>query len=533
MAYLLAHDLGTTGNKAVLYSTDGVQAGSRTVGYETSYPRAHFVEQDAEAWWNAVCSATRQLLEASGVDAGEIAAVSFSAQMMGCLPVDSDGNPLRPCIIWADTRAGDQADGLDARLGNERVYEITGHRVSSSYSAAKIAWLKEHEPEVYRRMHRSLQVKDFIIYRLTGRFVTDYSDACGTNLFDIRERRWSLEIADALDIDVSLMPEAVASVEQVGTVTPEAAKATGLTAGTPVVAGGGDGACAATGATVTAPGSTYVIIGTSSWIATVSREPVFDPTMRTFNWIANDGELYSPCGTMQSAGFSYGWVRDLFAQVLERAAERGSGGRDAGGGAGGGSAGGASGAGGTGAAIDLDALLGELVDDAAPGAGGLLFLPYLMGERSPRWNPKARGAFVGMTAQTGTGALVRSVLEGVAYNLRTILNAFGETASTEEIVAIGGGAANERWLSILASAWNRRILVPEHLEDATSLGAAMCAGVSVGALDSLSSVSSFNAIRRTIEPDPKQVERYGRMHELFEKAYERLEPLFSELDEVD
>lgn len=504
MGYLLAHDLGTTGNKAVLYSTDGAPVGSCTVGYETAYPRPHFVEQDAEAWWSAVCSATKQLLESSGVPAGGIAAVSFSAQMMGCLPVDEQGTPLRPCIIWADTRAGEQADRLDARLGNERVYGITGHRVSSSYSAAKIAWLKEHEPEVYRRMHRSLQVKDFIIYRLTGRFVTDYSDACGTNLFDIRARRWSQEIADALDIDVSLMPEAVASVEQVGTVTAEAARATGLVAGTPVVAGGGDGACAATGATVTAPGATYVVIGTSSWIATVSREPVFDPTMRTFNWIANDGELYSPCGTMQSAGFSYGWVRDLFASVLERAG-----------------------------AVDLDALLGELVDGAEAGAGGLLFLPYLMGERSPRWNPRARGAFVGLTAHTRTGALVRSVLEGVAFNLRTILEAFGETASAKEIVAIGGGAANERWLSILASAWNRRILVPEHVEDATSLGAAMCAGVAVRALDSLSSVSAFNPVRRAIEPDPQQVDRYARMHELFEKAYERLEPLFDELDEVE
>ncbi len=506
MKYLLAHDIGTSGNKAVLYSSSGELVGSQTVRYDTAYPAPHQVEQNAEDWWHAVCRATRELLDSTGVPADRIAAVSFSAQMMGCLPVDAGGTPLRPSIIWADTRAVSQAEKLESRLGNRRVYEITGHRVSSSYSAAKIAWLQEKEPETYRRTHRVLQTKDYVIFRLTGRFVTDYSDACGTNLFDIRARRWSEDVATALGIEIDLMPEAVASVEQVGTVTAEAAAATGLAEGTPVVAGGGDGACAATGATVTAPGATYVVIGTSSWIATAAEEPLFDPTMRTFNWIMNDGRLYSPCGTMQSAGFSYGWVRSLFAELVE--------------------------AGRLGEDFNLDGWLGELIDRCDPAAGGLLFLPYLMGERSPRWNPKARGAFIGLTAQTGVAEIVRSVLEGVAFNLRTILEAFEGKATTDQIVAIGGGAANERWLSILASAWNCPILVPQHVEDATSLGAAMCAGVATGAVGTLADVTRFNSVRSRIDPDPQVAERYARVYPLFEKAYARLEELFEALDEL-
>lgn len=506
MEFLLAHDLGTSGNKAVLYSTDGTQGGSCTVGYSTNYPAARHVEQNPAEWWNAVCTATKQLLKETGVQPGDVIAVSFSAQMLGCLPVDKSGEPIRPSIIWADLRSGAQAQALEERLGQQRMYEITGHRISSSYTATKIAWVKEHEPDTYRRMARSLQAKDYIIYRLTGEFVTDYSDACGTNLFDIRRRTWSAEIADALGIEISLMPEAVASIERVGSVTREAGESTGLLEGTPVIAGGGDGACAATGAGVTAPGSSYVVIGTSSWIATASDEPLFDEEMRTFNWIMNDGEHYSPCGTMQSAGFSYGWFKGLFEELRTRGALPPD--------------------------FDLDTYLGEQIHASSPGAGGVLFLPYLMGERSPRWNPSARAAFLGLTSATSCGDMARSVLEGVALNLRTILEAFGSNASGKDVVAIGGGATNTQWLPMLASSWHRSILIPRHVDDATSLGAAMCAGVGVGAIEDLSRVTRFNPVEHTVSPDPALEPLYDTLHELFESAYGRIEPLFEGLEEV-
>ena len=501
--YVLAHDLGTSGNKAVLYSLDGERVAADTQTYRTSYPRPGYAEQHPDDWWTAVCTSTRRLLETASVSPSSILAVSFSGQMMGCLPVDRDGIALRPSIIWADLRSGEQAARLERAVGMDRVYRITGHRVSSSYSATKLAWVRDHEPDVYRRTRTMLQAKDYVIYRLTGESVTDYSDACGTNLFDITRKRWSDEIASALEIDVGMLPAAVPSTCVAGTVHAEAARATGLAEGTPVVVGGGDGVCAATGATVMDPGSAYVVIGTSSWIATASREPVFDPQRRTFNWVHVDGELYSPCGTMQSAGFSYAWLRDRadeFRSLL-----------------------------GGEALPDVDAALTDAAARSPAGARNLLFLPYLMGERSPRWNPDARGAFVGLAATHTAADMLRAVLEGVGFNLRVILDVFRGSGEYREIIAIGGGARNEMWLQILADIWNARILVPRYVEDATSMGAAVCGAVGAGVLPDFSCVTRFNPIDHVIEPDPARHEQYARLYPIFNEAYEALVPIYARL----
>ena len=504
--YVLAHDLGTSGNKAVLYSLDGERIAADTQTYPTSYPRPGYAEQNPEHWWTATCTSTRRLLETASVSPASVLAVSFSGQMMGCLPVDRDGQALRPSIIWADLRSGEQAAGLEQSVGMDRVYRITGHRVSSSYSATKLMWVRDNEPDVYRRTHTMLQAKDYVILRLTGETVTDYSDACGTNLFDITRKRWSHEIAEAVGIDIGLLPEAVPSTHVAGTVHAGAARATGLAEGTPVIAGGGDGVCAATGATVMEPGNAYVVIGTSSWIATASREPVFDPHLRTFNWVHVDGELYSPCGTMQSAGFSYAWLRDRadeFRSLL---------------GAGGGA--------------DVDRALTEAAARSPVGARNLLFLPYLMGERSPRWNPDARGAFVGLDAGHGSADMLRAVLEGVGFNLRVILDVFRGAGEYREIIAIGGGARNELWLQILADIWNARILVPRYVEDATSMGAAVCGAVGAGLFRDFSNVRRFNPVDHVIEPDLDRHETYARLYPIFNEAYEALVPVYRRLRAV-
>lgn len=519
-SYVLAHDLGTSGNKAVLYSTDGRRVGADEQSYETRYPRSGWAEQDPQSWWQAVCASTRRLLESASVPAEAVRAVSFSAQMMGCLPVDSEGSPLRNAIIWADLRSGEQAARLERAVGMEEVYRITGHRLSSSYSATKLRWVRDYEPDIYSRTHRMLQTKDFVIHRLTGEFVTDYSDACGTNLFDLKEKRWSSRIADALEIDTGLLPVPLPSTSLAGTVHEEAARETGLAVGTPVIVGGGDGVCAATGATVVQPGSAYVVLGTSSWIATASRDPVFDPQMRTFNWVHTDGELYSPCGTMQSAGLSWAWLRGRAHELGELGRGRGSRGRSVGGAVGGK------------AAAQIDAALDEAVRRSPVGARNLLFLPYLMGERSPRWNPQARGAFVGLDATHTSGDLARAVLEGVGYNLQVILEVFRASGAFEEIIAIGGGARNGTWLQILADIWNARILVPESVEEATSLGAAMCAAVGVGAMSSFSAVTLLNPVDHVIEPDPGRHEQYARLYPLFNAAYEALVPVYARLAEA-
>jgi xylulokinase len=305
-----------------------------------------------------------------------VAAVSFSAQMMGCLVVDSQGKPLRPSVIWADTRAAKETSEIAARIDGSRIYTITGHRLSSSYSAAKLLWIRNKEPAVFAQTHKMLQAKDFIVHRLTGEFATDYSDASGTNMFDLREKRWSREILTAIGISEEILPRPVASTTVIGSVTARAAGEVGLAAGTPVVMGGGDGACATVGAGVVRSGRAYNVVGTSSWIAMASREPVMDREERTFNWVHLDQDLYMPCGTMQSAGFSYSWFKDVLCDMESREAEE--------------------------AGTNVYDTLNGYVEESAPGAGGLLFLPYLLGERSPWWEPEARAAFIGLGAEHGT-----------------------------------------------------------------------------------------------------------------------------------
>jgi xylulokinase len=241
-AYILAHDLGTTGDKATLFSSEGKLQGSVFSPYPTLYPRLGWAEQDPEQYWRAFCLSTQDLLAKSRIPAGQLAAVSFSGQMMAALPVDRQGRALRNSIIWADLRSTSQAESLSRRIDPDRVYRISGHRLSPSYSAAKIMWIKENEPEVYKRTHKFLHAKDYLVGRLTGALLTDYSDASGMNLLDITALRWSEETLEAAGIDADKLPEIVESTQVAGRISDEAAAACGLLSGTPVIVGGGDGA---------------------------------------------------------------------------------------------------------------------------------------------------------------------------------------------------------------------------------------------------------------------------------------------------
>ena len=413
MNYILAHDLGTSGNKAVLYREEGTPVSDAFSGYRTYHPEPGFVEQEPAEWWTAVCAATRTLIANSGIGPAEIAAISFSGQMMGCVVVDSAGIPLRRSIIWADTRSTREEREISDRIDPDRIYRITGHRLSASYSAAKLLWIRNNEPLVYERIHKMVQAKDYIAFRMTGEFVTDFSDASGTNLFDLRRKRWSPEILDAIGISEDILPAAVASTTVVGRVEARIANEVGLAAGTPVVIGGGDGACATVGAGIVQSGRAYNVMGTSSWIAMASEKPVFDSDRRTFTFVHLDPDLYMPCGTMQGAGFSYNWfVKNICEQPDAKAME------DSG--------------------STVHALVDGYVRESPPGANGLLFLPYLLGERSPWWQPDARAAFVGLGASHTKKDMARAVLEGVAHNLRIILNTFDEAVCIDELVVIGG-----------------------------------------------------------------------------------------------
>lgn len=503
-AFVLAHDLGTTGNKATLYDAEGRLVGSAFYPYATAYPRTSWAEQDPEDWWTAVCVSTQQLLAQTGVPGASLACVTFSGQMMGCVPLDCNARPLRSAIIWADQRAVAEAAWVGDRVSFEDIYRITGHRLSSSYSLEKILWVRNHQPEIARRTHKYTHAKDAIVARLTGTFVTDPSDASGMNLYDLKTGGWSERILAAVDLDLGQLPEIRPSSAVVGEVSGLIADEVGVPAGTPVVIGGGDGACAAAGAGVVADGAAYNYVGSSSWIALATEDPIYDPDYKTFTFAHLVPGMFMPDGTMQAAGASYQWTRDQLCPFEVQAA-------------------------GT-MRISPYELMNAQAADSPPGANGLLFLPYLMGERSPHWNPKARGAFIGLTIRHTRADLIRAVMEGVAMNLRVILDAFtAQGAEVDAVRLIGGGARGRLWNQIMADMYG----VPVHrmaiLEEATSMGAALTGGVGVGLYSDFTMAQQMNPIATTIDPDPVAQNTYAAILPLFRQAYDVLVPVYEGL----
>jgi xylulokinase len=501
---ILAHDLGTTGNKATLVRTDGTLVGSAFEGYETFYPAIGWAEQSPEDWWEAFRVTTARLMRESGADPARVLAVSFSGQMMGCLPVDRAGTPLRRSIIWADQRGLKEAALLAERVGEERVYAITGHRISAAYSVEKLLWVRAHEPDVFRRTHKVLHAKDFLRLRLTGNAETDYSDASSMNLFDLGRRDWSDEILDGVGLRREMLPDVGPSTKVVGGIDKRTGEDLGLRAGTPVVMGGGDGPCAAVGAGVVAEGSAYNYIGSSSWIALATRRPVFDPDRRTFTFWHLDPGMVMPTGTMQSAGGSYQWTRNQLCGLEVAEAKR------------------------------LGVSAYELMDRQAAtvpaGCRGLLYLPYLMGERSPHWNPAARGVFLGLTLTHGRAEMIRAVLEGVAFNLRIILDAFlRQGVRVPSIRVIGGGAKSALWCQILADVMNRPIERLALREEATSLGAAIAGGVGTEVFRDFGVAATIVKVAETYHPDQAVRDVYDQEYAVFQAAYRALVPVYAQL----
>lgn len=493
---IVAHDLGTTGNKAGLYDDDLALVESTTETYPADFGAGGRAEQDPHAWWDAVARSTRALLEAHP-DAS-IDCVSFSGQMMGVVPVDSSGRSVRPAIIWADTRSGEQCGRLLDSIPMERGYNITGHRLNPTYSLSKLMWLRDTEPDAFARTALSLQAKDYAVYRLTGVMATDPSDASSTNAFDQRAGMWSDDLLAAAALPRELWPEVVPSTTIVGNVTDEAADATGLAQGTPVVLGGGDGPCAATGAGVVSPeAGAYAYLGSSSWISLSADEPLHDADMRTMTFNHVIPGLFVPTATMQAGGASVEWLADVL--LPGRSADR------------------------------FERLTSEAAEVQAAD-DGLLFLPHILGERSPYWNPKARGVFFGLAKHHGPGHLMRAVMEGVAMNLFTAIVAFREMGrSIDAVDVIGGGGRSDVWIQILADVWGIPVTRRSLVEEANGLGAALTGGVGIGLVDSFDVAPDLSETDVTVQPDEIRHNSYRRRYELFIDAYRRLEPLFDEL----
>ncbi|MCL2622681.1 MAG: xylulokinase [Planctomycetaceae bacterium] len=513
MQYLLAHDLGTSGNKATLFSEEGQLVASETISYRTNYFNRTWAEQNPSDWWDAICQSSQNLLAHAKVDPASIAVVALSGQMMGCTCVDRNGNPLRPSILYCDQRSEKEAAKIIEKISMADAYKIVGHRIAAVYALEKLMWVKANEPDIYRQTAMTLCAKDYVNFRLTGTFATDFSDASGTNAFDINTMQWSDTMIEAAGVKRSMFPDAFDSTKVLGEITREAATATGLKPGTPVCIGGGDGSCAGVGVGCIKPGTAYNYLGSSSWVALTVKEPIVDPLMRTMNWAHVVPGYLHPSGSVQTAGAAYQWLKEkICTEEMVRAEQLGH---------------------------NVYEIMNSLLMESPPGANGLIFLPYLLGERSPRWNPDARGAFLGLTLATTRSDIVRSVMEGITYNLGLIVDIFRKelsvgvpTVPMETMTIIGGGAKSSIWLQMMADIYDVKVQRPNFLEEATSMGAAVVGGVGVGLFPDFETIDRFIRIEETIEPNRENQTHYAKMKPLFDKAYFALVDLFADMSKI-
>ena len=502
---ILVFDIGTTGAKAALLRADGELLQSVTRHHVTHYPHAGWAEQRAEDWWRGVVEAAQMLLAEHPSWRRRIAAVGLSGQMMGCLAVTADGTPLRPSLIHSDLRSQAECRRIGRRISPAAVYAITGNRLDPRYTLSKMAWLQRAERYVYDKAALFLQAKDFVGFRLTGALgATDYSDASLTGAFDLAGLQWSEELLSAARVSPAKLPEVRPSASVRGTVTRQAAEQTGLPAGVPVIMGGGDGACATVGAGVVRRGQAYNYVGGTSWVSAVCREPVIDPQMRLFNLCDLAPGRYNVLGTVQCAGSSYEWFADEIGQLeTQRAAERGT---------------------------DRFELLNALAAQAPAGCNGLVFLPYLMGERATIWDANARGVYFGLTLRHTRADLARAVLEGVACALKSIMEAIEECGvGVRTVRLIGGGAEGEPWRRILADVYGKPVAVVRHPEEATCIGAALAAGVAVGLHENWVAAAKSVRVEHLLRPNPPRHARYRALHEFHRSLYPRLKRSFAAL----
>src|SRR5690242_2444747 len=382
MSYFLGIDTSTTGSKALVIDERGTVMGVASSPHTLQTPRPLWSEQDPREWWEAVSASIRSVLEQAGIGGEAIGAVGLTGQMHGLVLLDEDGNVLRPAILWNDQRTQSQCDEIHARLGKERFIQITGNVALTGFTAPKILWVKENEPDVYAKAKHVLLPKDYIRLKLTGEYAMDKADGAGTVLFDLKSRDWSPEVLDVLCIDPAWMPRTFEGPEFTGYVTPEAAAATGLKAGTPVAAGGGDQAAQAVGVGAVEPGVVALTVGTSGVVFATTPSALIEPEGRLHAFCHAVPGMWHFMGVMLSAAGSLQWYRDTLAPNMS-----------------------------------FDELLQEA--EAVPaGSEGLQFLPYLSGERTPHPDPLARGAFIGLTLRHGRAHMTRAVLEGVAFGLK-------------------------------------------------------------------------------------------------------------------
>jgi len=502
---LLGIDVSTTGAKALLIDERGDVVATATEEYPLYTPYPLWSEQNPEDWWEGTQRAVQRVLAAPGVRAQDVSGVGLTGQMHGLVLLDRRDKVLRPAILWNDQRTGAQCEEITQWAGGiENLLAWTANPVLPGFTAPKIVWVRENEPSIYEQVSHILLPKDYIRFRLTGEFASEVSDASGTSLFDVANRQWSSAMTRLLQIPMEWLPRCTESPVVSGRISRKAAQATGLCEGTPVVGGGGDQAAQAVGSGVVQPGIISVTSGTSGVVFAFEDAFAVEPQGRVHVFCHAVPNKWHAMGVMLSAGGAFRWFRDALAQSeVAEAAARG---------------------------LDPYELLTEEAAAVGPGSEGLLFLPYLTGERTPYPDPNARGAFVGLTVRHGKGHLVRSVLEGVSFGLRDSLKLIrGLGVPIEQVRASGGGARSEVWRQIQADVFNTE-LVMVNITEGAAFGAALLAGVGAGIYSSVNEgvSTAIRVIRRTA-PQRESAQVYQQLYPLYRGLYGALKPTFDAL----
>ena len=504
MKYLLGIDLGTSGTKTVLFDQAGAAVASATVEYPLLQPRNGWAEQRPEDWWNAAVSTIRTVLEKSGVDRADVVSLGISGQMHGLVLLDEGGNVLRPAILWCDGRTQEECDEITETIGRERLIQISANPALTGFTGGKILWVRRHEPEIWARVRHILLPKDYVRYMLTGELYAEMSDASGTNLLDVPNRCWSAEILDKLRIDPALLPPLLESCDKAGEVTAEAAALTGLEPGTCVAAGAGDNMAAAVGTGVATAGRAFTTIGTSGVVFAHSDSVQIDPQGRVHSFCAAVPGAYTVMSCTLAAGLSLKWFRDTFcAAEIEAAKEMG---------------------------VDPYNLMNPEAAQSPIGANRLIYLPYLMGERSPVLDSNARGAFIGLSAMHTRRDLIRAVMEGVIYSQRQNLDILREMhVVPETMLACGGGAKSPFWRQMMADVFGMPVQTLENSEG-PALGAAILAGVAAGVYTDVPSACE-QVVRRNEPqlPDSEAAAAYEPFYQLYRGLYPALKESYAAL----
>jgi len=506
MKYLIGIDLGTSGTKTVLFDVDGKAITSATVEYPLHQPHNGWAEQDPADWWNACISTLGLIFAQSGIDPDDVSGIGFSGQMHGLVMLDEKNEVIRNSLIWCDARNARECEEVTKKVGASRLTEITANPALASFTAGKILWVRNNEPENYKRCRTILLPKDYLRFKLTGKFGMETADASGMNMLDINTRNWSAEVLGKLRVDAKMLPRVRESYEIAGHITPEAARLTGLKEGTPVVYGAGDNAAAAVGTGVVVDGKAFVTIGTSGVLYTHSDKAVVNSDGRV-NTFCTANAAWAVFGCTLAAGLSLQWLRNNFFLNEMKVAE--------------------------GLGKDAYNLMTAQAERIPIGANRLIYLPYLMGDRSPILDPNARGVFFGLSAMHTKYDMLRSVLEGVTFSQRQNLDVMKEMGITfKEIVATGGGSTSPLWRQMIADVLNIPVTTIKNKEG-PALGAAILAGVGVGLYPSVA-----EACKRIIKTNPAQepiaenTRRYEQYYDLYCDLYPTMKDSFAKLAEL-